>query len=880
VARRAARRLGRSLALLGRSARAALALIAGAAVSLAQTSDDRALEEIAAAVGLERPAEGWTWAEVERVEYELLQRLDVALPGEWSRGKAFARLRRFLVELGAPARSVGLAVTLAEVELIQENERAAARAELEFGVASLDETNPYLRGLWIDLAALEVADERWDAAHVALERGRASLSGPAVERLEAEDPDPAPVGDEERLLALDLARWHGTRAELELVLGRPDLAHAFVAAEERISDRVDDDNLAWSALDHRLRLDLATMDFAGARRRIALERAKPGYASLAPSSRRKLEVREGLALHELELRGRAEPGRAIEILEGAASSGETGAQDVLDARVTLARAHAERGRRDDAARQIALARAGLGDGGRRDPRAVQLDALEAVLAFEDGGEADRRAALERLEASFGGLVDAWSKAPAGRTGLGFLHFVDRYVVLDALVRGCVAVEGPAAGARRALGWIHDAQRRVGGLARALGAEGIPLEDALAPITADGRGAVVLVPGRTRSHVLLVDSAGTELFEAAANWKLLEAHAELVSDLERAVRRGEEIAAPTATLLDAVAEEMLPSRARARIASWSGATVVADELHGHWPLEILPLDGGRRLGDAVALQYAPSLAVAAALARRAASRAPRDAASVRVRIVGAPSVTETDAALWPADPIEAGADRWRRWSELYELPAELRLGEAATRDAFASAAADGVDALQIVAHGIEDPRRLPRGGILLAGTAGATGATWAEDVEAGSAPRLCLLAVCRAARSMVRTGDDGRAALAASFALAGADCVVLTTSDLEVEAALDLFERIHARLADGEDVPGALRGARAELAAAGDARLQHGLVHVWGWGFEPLVRRAPGAEARAAPADEPGSPRWRTYAAIGAGAAAAAVAALAVARRRR
>jgi hypothetical protein len=251
--------------------------------------------------------------------------------------------------------------------------------------------------------------------------------------------------------------------------------------------------------------------------------------------------------------------------------------------------------------------------------------------------------------------------------------------------------------------------------------------------------------------------------------------------------------------------------------------------------------------------------------------------VHVRIVGAPVVSATDQERWKPEPIEVEPSRWDRWASRWPTRAEVIAGQAATPSTLLTAGVQDVDILQLVVHGLFDQDRARQAGFLMAADGAGSGSLWPEEIESARMPPLVLLAVCEAARAKLRRGDDGRGGMAAAFALGGADCVVLTPADLFLDAAIDLFERVHTRLAAGSSPSEALRDARAQIRVErGDVPLQDYLVHAWGAGDGHFVEPAP--HARSPLAEEKNSSnRDRTWILFGAAGLALLIAILAAFR---
>jgi hypothetical protein len=300
-----------------------------------------------------------------------------------------------------------------------------------------------------------------------------------------------------------------------------------------------------------------------------------------------------------------------------------------------------------------------------------------------------------------------------------------------------------------------------------------------------------------------------------------------------VRRTGAAAAPPDAEARALGESVLPLAVRARLATWSAAWVIGSESFGHLALDLIPLADGRLLGETLALDYVPSLPVAAELAARAAARGVEPPERVVAGVVGEPTVLGASAAKWTPAPLSIEAATWERWGDTWSGGWHAWLGPDATPAALCGAGARGIDVLQVVAHGVEDVERETSMGLLLAGEGGEL---W-SDALTSPTPRLVLLAACQIDARPLRRGDDGRAGWAGRFATAGTDCVVLTPVDLEVGRAMEFFELVQRSLRAGESPAQALVLARRELAGAG-RRAQDYLIYAWGAGSQPVIARTP------------------------------------------
>lgn len=774
------------------------------------------------------------------------------------------RLLDALVDLSADAELqgyLGLAATHALFEQFHPT-RAAEVLERTLLLTALPQ--------WLaDQLRLERARERIGRQQLAdalsdLECLRAAYAESDVVRsaLEA-PPGGSPSYDDAQRAALEnAAYWCAALAECEISLGRPARADEALTRAERLAELAGEFGVRWLAFDLRLRQALAMLAWEEVETQVERASASGLLAQADASDLAQLRLRQAIARHEL--RWRDDPGDRTEL--DAIRALYLDAALPASLRASAARVAAaycaELGDAKLAAEALQHAGAGSNRERRTSFEAADLDAIELRLALL-GGEPERgRAALEQLESSAARFLDDWARIAELSSSVALLQFAQRERVLAELTYGCLAVHGPEAGARRALEWLHRAQL-IGGLARGLGLtrDVGSLENDLGALVGARRGLLVFHSGPRESYLLLIDAQSVRCVPIEAGSRLRETAGALANAATRAVRSGApsddpEVREIVATLCEQVRLEQW----RPWLEALDSATVVGDESVGHLPLALLPTTSGAALGERIALAHAPSIPVAAALTRRARERGSIAAAQFRACLLGA-----------PAAPAEIGVDeaRMRAWGEQLGRSTKLAVGLGASVQAFESAAQD-CQWVQIVAHGQYDPRRECRAGFLLHAADPARGAIWSDAVERFPAARVTSLAVCGASQRPVLRGDDGRTGLAASFLIAGSDCVLQTPIDLEVEAAVELFERVSVLVAAGASPSEALRAARSSHSNRAP-KLQDFLVHAWGAGHEPLVDSKSVAPSRSNEASQGGR---STLARVGFALSVAALIALA------
>lgn len=738
-----------------------------------------------------------------------------------------AELADALADLGADAELRGYFVLAAAPALFGDLELAQAAAVFSNVLSLPNLSDELVHSLRLERARGLISRQQLAQALADLEATREAVAEAPEVRAALESGGQAAVGAQERLLS-NAAYWFAARAECEISLGRPSRADGALESAGRLAELLGAFPIRWLVFDLRLRQALALTAWDEVEPLVESARQSGLLAALAASERAQLELRRGIARHELRLRENLDDATELAALR-TLSLDETApaARRSTAARFVAAYA-AELG--DAAAAREALARVGgPADSSLRSSfEAADLDAIALQVALLDGDPNSARAALEKLEQSALRFLDDWAQMAELSSAVAVLQFAQRERVLSGLIAGCLAVHGPDAGARRGLEWLYRAQL-IGGLARGLGLDRAhsALDRDLEWILGPRRGLLVFHSGRRKSFLFLVEERAVRCIDVGGGDRLREAASSLANAATRAVRAG--AGADDASVREELVRlgELIGAQSLlAWVDALESATVVGDESVGHLPLALLETASGERLGARLALTHAPSIPVAAELARRAEDSGRVKFAEFRACLLGAPAA--------PAD-VGLERERMQAWAEHLGGRALLRVGADALPAALNGLAND-CQLLQVVAHGRYDPQRECRAGFLLSSEAGASGEVWSDSIERTRTPRLVALAVCGASQRPVLRGDDGRTGLAASFLLAGADCVLQTPIDLEVEAAVSLFERVSVLVGAGASPAEALRDARRASAARAPA-LQDFLVHAWGAGHAPLVEAA-------------------------------------------
>jgi len=125
------------------------------------------------------------------------------------------------------------------------------------------------------------------------------------------------------------------------------------------------------------------------------------------------------------------------------------------------------------------------------------------------------------------------------------------------------------------------------------------------------------------------------------------------------------------------------------------------------------------------------------------------------------------------------------------------------------------AMALFAHGIYDANADAKNGFLLSASSTESGAIFAGSCASLRFAPFTSLAVCGAARTSLRRGDDGGGDLVDAAMRAGATAVLCSEFDLRVDDALALTRVTFVSLARGKDAAHALLDARMAHAGSGD-----------------------------------------------------------------
>lgn len=676
---------------------------------------------------------------------------------------------------------------------------------------------------WLEVAALARRQGAFDEAERALDS--------AVAMLHPEDPQASTL----------LATCYGDRGQLQLELGLLNEAAESFAQERKAAEQSGGIPLVAAAL-HESHLMLAAQDWEGVRRvaKAAISDNRMGAAGPEPLRRwRIFEI-----LGEIEdLRDREADLRSIEdrLAAELSTPGPLDESVRLSALETLATLALDRSDLAAAAARIEAAAAiadDLGDAAHR-ATVASLQMRAARMEAEAGNEAARASLPARL-ASYTEIVDAfgeqWKRIPFRLGGLGYLEYANRTRILGEWISSCVATEGEERGTRKALEGVLKAQA-LGSLARAENLPAGSLAEVQGALVAPGRGILLFVPAPGRSHAFAIDTDGVHYNALPASHRIEVAARSAAREVFRKPARG---AVPHGDPLAALSKLLFPRSIAQRLEHWESVLLVGGELMGGVPFASLPV-GGEPLGWTHRIEEAPSIPVALWLARRRASRAPRENLK-EISLFVAPAISAAGRARWPGlpefpDDLLGRLSRLGRWYD----EASCHSGAEATARTLAQGSGSS-RVLCIVAHGVYDSARSRPPGILLAaGDPREEGAVFSEDVERSAAPELAILASCGTSRAPLRRGDDGVQHLGGAYLRSGSDAVILTKADLDLSATCAFLEAFHEELRErGANPAAAMVAARRAVASRGSWEHPYywGALQLWGLGEKPLFSPRP------------------------------------------
>lgn len=438
---------------------------------------------------------------------------------------------------------------------------------------------------------------------------------------------------------------------------------------------------------------------------------------------------------------------------------------------------------------------------------------------------ERRQAYSQLGSAVDQAFEEWSQTPRRPGGLGFLQLTFRRMTIRVYCALSLLIEGPVEGSKTAVNTLLRSQSMGSLLAELGGALDIDLEVIQDELLAEDSGALVFLPGKYGSLLAAIDRGGIS-FHELPNEEILKAvslnlrnllvkpfRAELIGNkLERAESlRFNEV---NRASIEA-ARVLLPPAVRDRLAAWKHVTIVGSEFLHNIPFECLRWRESKLLGLTHSVDSLPSLPLQLALRRRARAEAANFSGTLM--LVNLPEIRSVSRAATPEE-LKRVFDLMRPFANDNDV---LLSGAEANLDSLADRAAGELRPalLHFFAHGGYDSS-LERGTqLLLAGVEPeALQPLNAETIEReGIAGRCVVLSACGAARGLERLGDDTLAHLGGAYLRAGAECVVLSRAELDLEQTTLLMKFFHESLAAGNSPSEAMRQARYEYVEARPGR---------------------------------------------------------------
>ena len=629
----------------------------------------------------------------------------------------------------------------------------------------------------------------------------------------------------------------GERAQTWVELGTFDRALACLEEEARWAARSGRESDRLNSEQHHAEFELVMHDFGAVAERTA--RVLSDESPISAERRGLFElIRAGALLEHARLRPELLP-EASEAVAAALAAAALPETELLRAWLLAADLELERDDHDAARAALERAAAIAASWPRGDGRQVLeaerlIDLFGSRLARESGApEEELRRWTGRVEAALDVLLSDWAEAPNPPDGIGFLHLADRRDVLCEITRLALATSDEERAVATALDALVRAQA-LGGRFRE-SALPRPTVDELRAGLSPGQGLLVFLPGRSGSHLFALDGERARHFPLVPGDELRRAGGALAAGLRSLVRaQGDTEGRIFEARLGREGALLLPEPVRRVAERWSRVTIVGADLLRDPPIECLPWRDGL-LGEELAVSYLPSLPLLPHLSQLPRPSGASDGTDLFVLATLEVSeqvsreysgLASREFTAGEVGRLTRGAGGWRVGS---------LLGAECTSAAVSGLELAGVPVIHLLAHGVWDAER--GSSVALAG-AGLGGLFGCEDIRRLELGGFVLLSACQAARGRERWGEDRLLHLGGAVLEAGARCVMLSRTDLELELALDVADAVLAELASGASPAEALRRARAHLArgASRSDRLRAGAYFTLGAGHQPVVTR--------------------------------------------
>ncbi len=619
-----------------------------------------------------------------------------------------------------------------------------------------------------------------------------------------------------------MATLHGVLADLYIKIGNADDASMHVGEEANFAALSNNSTCLSASAQHRGALLLSINRMKAADRYLSkILDENPEW--LLNSTRIRLTFQRGLARAELYREDPELASQGVPDLDAALDSGQLSDHDALKAL---------------GYKTILLERLG-----EEKPAALAYDELQgridALVENDDRPHSDpaciaglmrsrlSTASVEQirdgLETCVLQLFERVKELEPRPGGAGFFHYGPPRDLISELVERCIDAEPGPAGLERALGWILKSQA-LGSMARLEAYEFDGFDKVRAALVTGSRGVLVYLPSPIQTHVFGFDSESLWHEKLERAW-FIEKHREaFLYDGLYTNERGQNYA----NLATNLAHAIIPERVLAHMAHWKEVSIGGLGLTDYIPYEVLPFDGKQLFGQRFDVAYLPSVPIGVLLANRALPTSSATAPSIALFL--APTTPAGLEQEFP--PIVLSEEQRKRLG--CDRPNEVAVwqADAATFMNLRTAAASGAKVLHLFMHGDPDPNRARPAGLLFAASDGSPARVSCQDIEnLGQVPPIVILSVCGAQKGRKRKGEDGLTHLGGAFLAAGAQAVILSPDDLEVDGTLALVAFLQDHLLNGEAPARALAGAIEDLkreSAFTDPKFAS--MHVMGLGF--------------------------------------------------
>ncbi len=448
----------------------------------------------------------------------------------------------------------------------------------------------------------------------------------------------------------------------------------------------------------------------------------------------------------------------------------------------------------------------------------------ADLAGSDAEELSSR--LIEVRETYKEFLRVWRETPLIEGGVGFFVPKRRRLLMEQVIRAELSQPDrnePGERAEVAFQQVLDAQR-CGQLARRLGGHRLTVQELRTWLAKEGGGVLVFLPVADSTLLFVVDEMGATIERCPSR--------EALRKIVRAAERDREDRSLTVQefteILDEFSSAALPHRVRVAIEKWETIRFDGLDLITDVPPSMLRTLEGRWLGCESPVVVWPSCAVAHQLVLRSRSQPGRSGLLGLLNPDSVPSRNGDEVPNLPQLSFESHELRSLEELASPALPIRTQSRSEATLE---SVAQNALRWLWIHAHGVVDHSRERAAGLVLAASNENRVSIWPPKIEErfpeAQGPDLVFLGACRAGEGNRRLGDDEGNPLGAAFMLAGAESVVLATTDLRHAPTKQLSLLFWTHVFAGTSPAEALRLARVTLRDAGKDPREYAALNLIG-----------------------------------------------------